>query len=1001
MPGEGALSTEVRPPKAPEAKRLQKKRVHKREVKGFYYHAAEYQRQKQNERKNIVNKMFHGLMAPFSVHVQAWRLRHFANKYGGRMQGWVLDNDIAQKALDKNFTEKDIREFKAKTQLHTVFEKYEITKADEAMAKSVLQNIFDKKGTLSKEDIQNLQQESGLDEADIMRLATTAKENAGNGYLTVEEMKGKFADDALFGGLTEDQKKLATKICLSSWASTVLAAGKYGVVAAMGVNPLFLGGLVTSALVSGGLSTGLRVTSLLKEGQTYGVNKLRGIEQQKHTGWMSRAMGVDWDKDYKWLQIARAAAVGAGIGLIFKFHPQILDGLGDFVHHGIPDHIPHVAPLPVPVHHELGKNALEGGIGQKIFHEHLSGYEQSVRQVYLPDTQHHDWQQLHTFVQHQKLPDGHTVNELKLSYNGVDDGIAHGKHYIDLMMPNGKQVFVQNDAVLAVNGPDADKLIKVFGLVNEHGHQSFQQIGEVHSINLAHQLGLNQGRIDNFAKLTQEAHGHLWHGTQDASDLQTILHDRGLYNNGNNGNYLYGVRIGGGYYDSAHHVFRIGASNHYYDHHLLTDKLAKEYHGSQLNLPEAKPEFHSAIAGPLQWFDDVEDRVLAFFDGRVFSNSFTQHLDQLSDFGLRNTDYDASAIPRLWAERPWYIGGVLLPYVGAGYAGYLYGKNRVGKKLTLPRAGLNTALEGAMFTLLPGTAVTATLFYWIAKIRNKKKREKAPVPTNTETNPETRPANSGGPSDTGGGAIAPTAVPSTTSAQSTNPAAPTEPVESTVAGDEAGLPPAPPPPPPATEPTPENLPATAAGEEEAPLAPPAPPANEEALQATVPVGQLGMVPPAGGEEIPQAAEVTQPTVIDETLSSGEDRLQQVINAQHILSENPSDEERVRLYSQLERFPAGRVLQMLEAEKRTNPSEDPETLLTKAIVSASVVDWNPKEGELAVEEELSPEDIREISQALFDDTTDEHVRQVEDAYHRYEEGNQQRQEATPPEENTQS
>src|SRR6185369_17710943 len=88
------------PQKAQEAKKPLKKRVGKKEVKGFYYHAAEYQRARQKERKGVV-RIMSGIAEPFMIHIRASRLRIEAAHQGGWTKGsTVLDNETTKKLLE-------------------------------------------------------------------------------------------------------------------------------------------------------------------------------------------------------------------------------------------------------------------------------------------------------------------------------------------------------------------------------------------------------------------------------------------------------------------------------------------------------------------------------------------------------------------------------------------------------------------------------------------------------------------------------------------------------------------------------------------------------------------------------------------------------------------------------------------------------------------------------------------------------------------------------------
>lgn len=1041
MPGEGTPSTEVRPPEAPKAKKLQRK-IKPKEVKGFYYHATEYQRQKQKER-NGVHRFFRGLIEPIAIQVRAARLKHAASKYGGGGSA-VLDSQFVRQALDK-FWGKGLdpatkERFKTKAQLHQIFEQYDINKEDAVRIQEVTTEIFSKKGSITAEEVREFADQTGLSLGEVNRIVNTAKENT-DGYITADEMKGKFTEEAIYSGLTQEQQQEAKKLAHAAKRFTYTAGARIGVIAFLVTNPA---GWFTAAGIAGSAILGAvgRGFQLHTEGKTYGISKSRGIDVTQHRGkgflaGIGRLMTIDWEEDHKGWQYARAIGFGTAIAVCARFAPAIFEHVGELGQH-----------VGTDIHAALDNAGAAGHVG----HEASQTFSSKPVEIQIPHVRDGELRVPNGWhfgeVQHHQNPNflydnqGHKVASHFFADKGgnthftYDNGYAssHGIDHLQQTIPlshretDAFNAFVNEHGTNLKIAPPAHNLPagghEAYGMTDYSDGKSLTIQAYDHLGDQANALEMTVNGHHLVFLPTEYVHGHpAWQFTpgnnshmvtmwQDGHELQVTsgqaanmlhitygalqdwMHSGHPAGVSSDFDYRIGQNILGhnlifGHLDKSSGVLdQLGVIRGHagLNGELTGTKFGERVYDFMAKLGQESPlkgdheeALHSVFAGPLQWIDNAEDRLLEVFRGSVFSNSFIHRLDEISDFGLRNTDYDASAIPRLWAERPWYIGGVLLPYVGAGYAGYLYGKSRAGKKLTFPRAGLNAAMEGAMFTLLPGTAVTATLFYWIGKMRNKKKEEK--TPTHTETNPETRPANSGGPSNTGGSTVTPGAIP----VQSANLAAPIASVQSTVAGSDDGLIPAP-----LYQTTPEDLQTTAA-EEENPSDGSVPPAHEEALEATLPVGQF-TAPHAEGGEIYPTLETTQPIVAAQILNPGEDRLQQIIKAQHILSENLSGKERVQLYSQLKDFPAGRVLQMLEAAKRENPSVDPETLLSKAIVSASVVDWNPQEGELAIEQELEPQDIKEISQALFGDTTDEHVNKVEEAYRKYQKGNVERQEA---------
>lgn len=925
-------------PSAKEAPKL-RKRVGPKEVKGFYYHAAEYQRQKQKERKTA-HRILRGVVEPFAIHIRAARLKMAARKYGGGGSA-VLDSQFVRQSLDgfrgSKLTDAIKKEFKIKAQLHKVVGKYEVNREDEEKIRQAVEEMFGRQGDMSAEELQALEKRSGLSAGDVKDLKTIATENKG-AYQTVDQFKGKLMTDAIYGGLSKDQQVQARKLFHATWTNTLLTGANYiksaALVAFLASNPVGWGVTAAYTLGSAGLSAAVRGTRLWKEGQTHFISKARGIDVAHKVRGIERLLGVDWDEDpaKRGRQMARAIGAGALLALGARFAPAILEHLNEGVHavgtdvHNLLDHAG-----PPKTGMTAGTNEVtkfEPGIPAGDVHEHLNDLKSATTVRFLPDTQHHDWQQLHTIVGHQKLPNGQTVNEIKLSYNGIDDHVPHDQHYIDLMLNNkaaGEHVFIHNDAVLAVNGPDSEKLVEVFKVVNGHvTHAGWMQSG-----NLATQMGLTQHSIDNFAKITDYANEH-WHGTQQASDLQRILFERygerpvtDGFKTDTNG--LYAMRIGGGHFDSKGN-FLVGASNHYYDHSLANNSVIDHYAVKAPILPEEAPEFHSAIAGPLQTFDNGEDWLIERFHNSIFSDSFIRHVDEVTDFGLHRLDDDVFAVQ----ERPWLAPLVLTPYAALGYAGYLYGKSRLDKKLTLPRAGFNTAAETALFLANPGLAATALGGYLLARLKGRKKKEEKTAHAKSETNPETGPSGGTSPSDAGNAASS--AVPAAAATAATTP------VASTIAGsdEEDEVIPAPTLPEAGVEavnettPT-ESLPVTAPIDEAGHLAPPAPvdnpaeetvpvaeepqpqvpgevavpePAEQETVEAVIPSGSEAELSPQG-----QAADTVEPSAAADTTS------------QDTATTVPVETDDVDAAT-LKDTPAGEDLEKLASKQGVQPSDAP-------------------------------------------------------------------------------
>ncbi len=1019
--------------KAPEAKKL-KKRVGKNEVKGFYYHAAEYQRARQKERNGFA-RIASSIAEPFMIHVRAARLRTEAIHQSGFGGSTVLSNETTKKLLEGKMSDAEKAQFKVTSQSHAVVGKYDVgSQEDQLAARSMLSTIFGNKGNIS--DTDRALFEKQIDKKDLDKLLATAQENAGD-YMSADEIKAKFSDDAMLGGLqTKDQQDHARELARLAWVSTgmtVINMAKYpAIIALLGTaNPLGV------ALAGAALSGAGRASRLLVEGHTFDISKDKGVDISGKThGLLGKVFSVDWEKDpsTRNIQLLRAAVVGGVLSLAARqFAPEIMQAwnhpnetANDLVNHlpgdgpGLPagdthaDIIPHVGVKQVDHMGHAGQASPELGAGSS--NEHLSSYSHDAKTSFLPDTKHHDWQQLHSYA--QKNGNDYSI---RLDYQGQDDGGA--KHFIDLMMKGtnhgaGTQhVFIENNQTLAISGPHADDPITIYGLKDGQP----VPIGTMHSANLAHELGLSNDSMKHFYQLSHAANqGHLWHGTQDASDLQHIMFQRGLYDDGAKGQGLYGVRIGGGYFKDG--VFKIGASNHYFNHNLLNNNPIKDY-GSPLTGDSDTP-FRSALAngplGGLEGVDNVEDRGLEWLRENVFRDPIVQTLDNATDFGLYRMDdlalFMQQPLPKAFIENPLLIYPYLsIPYLASGVAGYVYGRKRAKNEINKPLRWVARAGEVGLVWALPGAAVGAAVGRLAAYVQQRVQGRKGKG--SQEKSPETKPAAPSAPSDSGQAAAQ---VQATTSQPASNPlpaaqveaitdafveqanktrealstAVPSE-VESTTTPPGTIQSPASPAPAASVNATAQigEDEATAtpdSAEAEVPVVSSTPEDETQSAIATAPVatGLTNEANPATPEVIESTQQIDEAAPVPEvstSVSPEKNQIQIIVDAQHALSENPTDEQKAQLYESLKTYPAGRVLQMLEREKRANPSGaiDVETLLPQAVVAASVVDWNLGEGQQAKEQELEPGDFQAISQALFGDTSDEHSRQVRNAYETYQ------------------
>ncbi|HYK08525.1 MAG TPA: hypothetical protein VEW42_03440 [Candidatus Eisenbacteria bacterium] len=1040
--------------KAQEAKKPLKKRAGKKEVQGFYYHAAEYQRARQKERNGFV-RILSGVAEPFMIHVRAARLRAESSRKRGFGNATVLDNDITKKLLEGKMSEKDIQQFRTKSQARTVLGKYDVgTEEDRLAAQSMVSNIFEKKGNLS--DADRALYEKEIDKKDLDKLLKDAQENA-SAYTTVEEIK-QLSESVTHDNLTKEQQEMADKLAKAAWANSILTALNYGktalVVSFLASNPVGWAATAAITIGSAGFSGATRGTRLLKEMHTHDISKSKGLDVAHKVTGLERIFGVDWDEDpaNRPAQILRASAAGALVALGARFLPTLLEHGGDVFHSGV-NEVQNLAGQATGAA-QHGADNLHGLVVVNPDHTqvpianlheniHDPGIAQETRIHYLPDTKHHDWQQLHTYTQEVKGADGKVLldssgkplHEIKLSYMGQDDGIPHDQHYVDIMLDKGHHVFIQNDSVLAFNGPDADKLINIY---DAPGHV----VGQIHSINLAHEMGLSQGKIDHFADLSKAAHEHLWHGTQDASDLQTIMPHRGLYNNGDAGNYLWGYRLGGGYFKGG--VFQVGASNHYWNPGLAHTDVLKTDFPTGVGHPEPE-EFRSVLAPVLRPIDNGEDWLINAMKGNIFSDSFSQHLDDFTDFGLNNTDN----LVFMAQEKPWLAPFYLSPFAATGIVGYAYGRRRAleGKLPAWEKVVGRTGLA-ALVWALPGAAATAALGNVIARLQYRNGGKKASEETKTAPQPTPQPtpqpASDTPVADT---AVAATAVAATPEANEALSA--TAPVEEEQ-----------------TELNPAPIPGTDTTTVTTPLV-------TEALETTAPVDEETALPPTN-ETTETVPSETQPILLAtdvirevnqykhadavnnlfELLNSGEvsgallaerledlrlanqrdaflipqddqflqqilteyasnasteeenanatlsaeqvanveqtlrailpvnkNQVQLVRDAQQVLDLDIPEEDKEKLSESFAALPAGRVLQRLEKAKRADALLSPDAFLPMAIVAASVVNWNQGD-QPAEEQELGVGDFQAISQVVYGDSTDEHTLQVREAYEKY-------------------
>jgi|GEM_PF-5451929 len=609
-------------------------------VKGYIAHTREVQRLRQQER-SFLGKMWHGFADRLTVYYGAQKLKNFVDAYRNNPANEgrepIFTDALVKGILDSRgfFRVREFDNLSARAQVtgrgHEAMLRLankpvsQIAENDESRnrARNLVGEILKKPIgiNLTDEEIAKLNmQYSELTPDDIKAIEASVRgvyalgKEKGIVFVNADSFKNSVTDQLLYAGLSPDQQDQARKIAVRT------AMGAAATVASMFSAPFV--GLAPNLLVSMGaqaaVSAAARFPTLLGQGASFEFNRMRmgdglgvmsaaprpggRLELALSRTALFRWMAVDWKQgkgSYPW-QIIRSLALGSAVGAIFhgaEHFGSVVQGVDGFagtighdIQHGLGLDGAHHAAQTVDVSHNPTIPV----------NEQLTHYSHEAQTHFLPDTAHHDWQQLHSFGQ-KDVQGNYSV---RLDYRGIDDGIPQGQHYIDLMMDGGNggaglhHVFIQNDVTLAVSGPHANDLINVY---DAPGHV----IGQMHSENLAHELGLTNDTMKDFYDLSHHANqGGEWHGTQDASDLQNIMYHRGILDDGAHGEALYGVRIGGGYFDK-NGTFQIGASNHYYDHALLHNDILKTYStgkGPDMDVPA----FQTAVG---QHVDTVTDNI--------------------------------------------------------------------------------------------------------------------------------------------------------------------------------------------------------------------------------------------------------------------------------------------------------------------------------------------------------------------------------------------------------
>ncbi len=352
---------------APKTPEVPKKRVGKKEVKGLYAHAAEHHKNMQAyERKWFVHKMLRGLVEPIAIHVRALRLDMAVKKYrAAHGEDPILTNDFVKEALkgwvfakSGKISEQTIRQVQSLSEAHkeviksfspdrSVGEHVEdLTPVEQKKARALLENIFAKNGqALTEDEVKKIAADSGISEEAVQNIAgkmsavIVEAQKARIPFKTPEDMKNTVTDEVLYAGLSPEQKILAKKVARASIGMTATALLRYGGVALIAATPVGLAwgaaGVIGGVFIFGATASYGR---LKQQEKLYEFNKGQGAVAHGPLamGWtdkglamtkiipaIGRLTSVNWEKEGRGRQLARAAIAGGLIAAAIKFAPQL------------------------------------------------------------------------------------------------------------------------------------------------------------------------------------------------------------------------------------------------------------------------------------------------------------------------------------------------------------------------------------------------------------------------------------------------------------------------------------------------------------------------------------------------------------------------------------------------------------------------------------------------------------------------------------------------------
>src|SRR5579872_4125900 len=171
--------------KSPKTRKIEFKRNGK-SIRGLYYHAAEFERKKQQER-GMVGRMAAAFFEPFALQVRRYMLWEAVKDYqrGHKGEDPILTDAFVKQTLShlgrKFFfgatgEQIDIHQGAAaagrahKTLLKTVGDMREMNPAQQQEARNLLQKVVNVQGNLRPEDIHRIAQEAQVSPDEIAKL---------------------------------------------------------------------------------------------------------------------------------------------------------------------------------------------------------------------------------------------------------------------------------------------------------------------------------------------------------------------------------------------------------------------------------------------------------------------------------------------------------------------------------------------------------------------------------------------------------------------------------------------------------------------------------------------------------------------------------------------------------------------------------------------------------------------------------------------------------------